>query len=374
MIHKPEISREWVLTIIALLIFSIAGVYLLKINACAEQSILKKEWLAGSWSHLTTENGLSSNTVLSIAVEGKYIWFGTYAGGASCYDKESGQWKVYTTKWEPALSKKTKSSLYWENTLEDNHVTAVVVDLNNDIWFGTTFYGYDDDYGISRFIRNPSPQWAVYGLPNGVYCNDITSIAVDADFVWFSTQKGLARYSKKANTFSFFNSPQQLPDIYLNSVTIDSQDVWLSTASGVTVLNKKTRTWKSYSKNDGLPEDSIQAVIVEGMNIWAGGTYGSLAVFNKEEKVWREIKTGDGLDDKWIKGMVYDGRYIWVARDGGVSCYNIARGKWLALTSEDGLAGNQVKAIAIDGSTIWFGTEAGVSRLTLNNQDKSSER
>jgi ligand-binding sensor domain-containing protein len=365
--HQSKRLQERMLKIIAVFILSIAGVELFNIKTNAGQFILKKEWLEGSWSHYTTDNGLSSNTVLSIAVEGKYIWFGTYGGGASCYDKDSGQWKAYTTKWEPALSTKTKPGLYWENTLEDNHVTAIAVDVNSDVWFGTTFYGYNDLYGASRFTRNPSPKWTVYGLYKGLSSDDVTSIAVDADFVWIGTQKGLARFSKKTETWSFFNSPQQLPDRYINSVTIDSQEVWLGTASGIAVLSKKTGTWKFYAKKDGLPEDSIQAVAVEGMNIWAGGTYGSLAVFNKEERVWKIIKTDDGLDEKWIKSIVNDGRHIWIARDGGVSCYNIATGKWLALTSEDGLIGHQVNAIAIDGSTVWFGTEAGVSKLTLNN-------
>jgi ligand-binding sensor domain-containing protein len=365
--HQSKIWRKWKLKIIAIFILSTAGMLVFYVNIYAGQSILKKEWLEGSWAHYTTDNGLSSNTVLSIAVEGRYIWFGTYGGGASCYDKDSGQWKAYTTKWEPALSTKTKSGLYWENTLEDNHVTAIAVDADGDVWFGTTFYGYNDLYGASRFTRIPSPKWTVYGLYRGLSTDDVTSIAVDANFVWVGTQKGLARYTKKTKVWSYFNSPQQLPDKYINSVIIDSQDVWLGTASGIAVLNKKTGISKFYSKKDGLAEDSIQAIAVEGMNIWAGGTYGSLAVFNKEQRVWKVIKTDDGLDDKWIKGIVNDGRRIWIARDGGVSCYNITTGKWLALTTEDGLIGHQVNAIAIDGSTIWFGTEAGVSKLTLNN-------
>ena len=335
------------------------------VDSHAQPSSFKKGWLEGSWSSFTTQNGLSSNTVLSIGIEGNYIWFGTYAGGASCYDKKTGLWKAYTTKWEPGLSKKARSGLYWENTLEDNHVVAISTDANGDVWFGTTFYGWGDVFGVSRFVRNPSQYWTVYGLADGILNSDITSIAVEPDFVWVGTQKGLARYSKKERTWAFFNSTKQLANLYVNTIAVDSQDIWIGTGLGITIFNKETKAWKSYATKDGLPEDSIQSILVDGENIWAGGTYGRMAVFNKKEGTWKKMKTGDQLEDKWIKNIAGDGKNIWVARDGGVSCYNIATGNWLALTSEDGLIDNLVNAVAADGPTIWFGTAGGVSKLTL---------
>lgn len=348
------------------LLVSFALILLYVSSGLYAQSEFKKGWLTGSWSHLTTKDGLSSDAVLSIGIEGNYVWFGTYAGGASCYDKNTNQWTVHTTKWEPAV-KKTKPGLYWENSLDDNHVTAIATDANNVMWFGTTFYGYDDNYGISRFIRNSTQKWSVFGVSNGIYCNDITSIAVDPDFVWFGTLKGLARFTKKTGSWTFFNSTQQLSSIYINSVAIDSQDVWLGTGHGITVFNKKTGIWKHYFTKDGLPEETIQAIAVEGNNIWIGGMYGSLAIYNKQDKTFKKITTGDKLDDKWIKTMLYDGKHIWIARDGGISVYNIATSQWLSITSDDGLIDNQVNAIAIDGNTIWFGTGMGVSRLVIGN-------
>jgi len=331
----------------------------------AQSSSLKKGWLEGTWQHYTTENGLSSNNVLSIAVEGDYIWFGTYGGGASCLNKKTGKWTSSTTKWEPALSAKTKSGLYWENTLEDNHVTAIAVDPDDGVWFGTTFYGYGDVLGVSRFVRKPSARWAVFGLSKGILCSDITAVAIDPDFVWVGTQKGLARYSKEDRTWAFFNSPQQLSDLYINTIVVDTPNVWIGTGSGITVFNKDTKAWTSFTIKDGLPEDSVQAIALADRNIWVGGTYGRIAVLNKDGGAWRTVTTGDGLDDKWIKSITYDGRNIWVARDGGVSCHNIATGSWLPLTAEDGLVDNHVNAIVIDGAAIWFGTSAGVSRLAL---------
>jgi len=342
-----------------------AQVILCPLRSFSQPSALKKDWLEGRWSHFVPGDGLSSQTVLSIAVEGDLVWFGTYAGGASCYNKKTGEWKVYTTKWPPGSPRKSRPGLYWENTLEDNHVVAIAVDTNNGVWFGTTFYGYGDVYGVSRFVRNPSPRWTVFGLADGIPCSDITSIATDPDFVWVGTQKGLARYAKKEKIWAFFNRPQQLPNLYINAIVVDGQDVWIATASGLTIFHQGTQTWESLTTKDGLPEDSIQSLAVQGTNIWVGGTYGRMAVYDKKDRVWKKISTGDALDDRWIKQVVCDGRHVWVARDGGVNVFDTARGRWLALTAADGLIDNLVNAIAIDGATIWFGTGSGVSRLTL---------
>jgi len=336
----------------------------------AGQLILRKEWLKGRWRHYTTADGLSSNVVLSMALEGDRAWFGTYAGGASCLAKTSGEWSVFTTKGGKAQARKTRSSLHWENVLEDNHVTAMAVDLDHTVWFGTTFYGYGDVFGVSRFSGTPAPHWTLYGQAQGLTGNDITSIACEPEYVWVGTTKGLGRFRRRDAFWSFFGSSKQIPGTYVNAVLVHGQEVWLGTSSGITVFDKQKATWSSFTTKDGLPEDSLQALADDGANIWAGGTYGSLAVFSTKEGLWKTVNSGDGLQDKWIKGLAADGKFLWVARDGGVSCLNVALGQWLSLTVDDGLIDGRVNAVAVDGASVWFGTGAGISLLYLNPERK----
>jgi ligand-binding sensor domain-containing protein len=345
--------------------FFLAGLPAWAGSGQADQALLNKGWLRGQWKHYTTENGLSSNVVLSLGVEGDNVWCGTFAGGASCFQKASGQWSAYTTKGGKALAKKTHSSLTWENILEDNHVTAIAVDPDDGVWFGTTFYGYGDFFGVSRFGGSPAPKWTTYGLAQGLACNDITSLAIDSDSVWVGTQKGLGRYMKKTGTWKFFGSSKQIPGKDVNAVLSRGQDVWLGTSLGIVILDKKKGTWESFQSKDGLPEDTIQALAFDGVNMWAGGTYGSLAFYSEKEARWIAVDSNDGLQGKWIKAMATEGTFLWVARDGGVSCLHIPSGQWLGLTSADGLIDSLVNAVAIDGSSVWFGTGAGVSQLLL---------
>jgi hypothetical protein len=40
-----------------------------------------------SFQHVALKDGLSSEMVYAIAVQGEEVWFGTYGGGATLYDK-----------------------------------------------------------------------------------------------------------------------------------------------------------------------------------------------------------------------------------------------------------------------------------------------
>ena len=51
--------------------------------------------------HLTPKDGLSSEMVYAIAVQEDKIWFGTYGGGATLYDRSKNSFKAYTTKGDP---------------------------------------------------------------------------------------------------------------------------------------------------------------------------------------------------------------------------------------------------------------------------------
>ena len=54
-----------------------------------------------SFQHITPKEGLSSEMVYAIAVQGEEVWFGTYGGGATLYDRSKKICKAYTTKGNP---------------------------------------------------------------------------------------------------------------------------------------------------------------------------------------------------------------------------------------------------------------------------------
>ena len=59
--------------------------------SCGESKPEKKP---PSFQNITQKDGLSSEMVYAITVQGEEVWFGTYGGGATLYDKGNKSWKA----------------------------------------------------------------------------------------------------------------------------------------------------------------------------------------------------------------------------------------------------------------------------------------
>ena len=81
------------------------------------------------WAAYTTENGLASNKVTTIGVDGTEVWIGTYNAGVSRFDQVTGTWTTYTR----------------DNGLAHNGILSMVIGRNY-VWFGTY-------RGLSRFDK-----------------------------------------------------------------------------------------------------------------------------------------------------------------------------------------------------------------------------
>src|SRR4030042_6774820 len=118
-----------------------------------------------SFQQITPKEGLSSDMVYAIAVQNGGVWFGTYSGGATHYDKSNKVFKAYTTKGEPTDKVDYGKSINWQNLLSYNHVSVIVPDIDR-IWFGTYFYGYGGG-GISYYHPQKNPPWKRFNTNDG---------------------------------------------------------------------------------------------------------------------------------------------------------------------------------------------------------------
>jgi len=121
-----------------------------------------------NWTTYATANGLVSNKVYSIAIDGEgNKWFGTDAG-VSKFDGIN--WTTYNTT----------------NGLLCNEVHSIAIDSKGNKWFGV--YGYGQYGGASKFNDTT---WTSYKMANMVN----TSIAINAsDYIWFGTLGELRKF------------------------------------------------------------------------------------------------------------------------------------------------------------------------------------
>lgn len=316
-----------------------------------------------SFQHITQKEGLSSNMVISIAIQGEEVWFGTYEGGATLYDRSKKVYKHYTTKGEPAIKVDDGDSIRWKNHLAYNHV-SVIVPGTDRLWFGTYFYGFGGG-GISYYQSQKSPQWKTFNTNDG-RAKKVNAIGVDGELLWVGSEKGLSLLDKKTEGWKKFYSTQDgLSGNFVNSILIEPDFVWMATSGGISRLQKAKWTWKTYSQKEGLTEIEIKALVKVGQRIWAGGIGGSLFEYDSASDRWKRLEPTDSLKNGGIQSIAVTKEKVLVCRDNGVSLYDLPSGQWEPLTAADGLLSNNVFYAAEDKNSIWFGMDKGASRLII---------
>jgi ligand-binding sensor domain-containing protein len=309
------------------------------------------------------KEGLSSEMVYAIAVQGEEVWFGTYGGGATLYDKSKKVFKTYTTKGEPMEKVDDGESIKWKNLLTYNHVSVILPD-GDRIWFGTYFYGFGGG-GISYYHPQRTPQWKPFNTNNG-RAKKVVSMAVDGDWVWVGSEKGLSILDKKTEQWKGFYSTQNgLSGNFVNAILVQPDFVWMGTNGGISRLHKVQKTWKTYSQKEGLTETEIKSLAKTGQRIWAGGISGNIFEYDPISDRWKKIESTDPLKNGGIHSITVTKEKAFVCRDNGVSLYDFSTSQWESLTASDGLLSNIVFCVAEDKNSIWFGTDKGASRLIL---------
>ena len=316
-----------------------------------------------SFQHVTPKEGLSSEMVNAIAVQGEEVWFGTEGGGATLYDRSKKICRAYTTKGEPMDKVDKGVSINWQNLLPYNHVTVIVPDVGR-VWFGTYFYGFGGG-GISYYQPQKTPSWKRFNTNDG-RAKKVVSMAVDGESVWVGSEKGLSLLDKKTEGWKrFYSTNDGLSGNFINSVLVQSNLLWAGTNGGISRFDKVRRTWKTYSQKDGLTETEIKALASLGQKIWAGGIGGTLFEYDSAADRWRRIEPTDPLKNGGIQSITVAKEKVFISRDNGVSIYDLPTGQWESLTVSDGLLSNAVFCAAEDKNSIWFGTDKGASRLIL---------
>jgi ligand-binding sensor domain-containing protein len=316
-----------------------------------------------SFQSFTQKQGLSSDMVFAVTAQEEAVWFGTYAGGATLYDKMKKIWKPYTTKGEPPAKADDGNSIKWKNLLPYNHVSVIVPDTNR-VWFGTYFYGFGGG-GVSYYEPYKTPSWKALNT-NGDRAKKVVSLAVDGDMLWVGSEKGLSLLDKKTEAWKGFYSAQNgVSGNFVNGILVQPDSTWVATNGGIGRFQKSQKSWKTYSLKEGLAEQEIKSLIQVGKRIWAGGIGGSLIEYDPAADYWKKIEATDSCKNGGINAMLAGREMVIICRDNGVSLCDLSTGRWESLTGADGLLSNTVFCAAEDKDGIWFGTDKGVSRLIL---------
>ena len=313
-----------------------------------------------SFTNITPKDGLSSEMVFAVAVQGDKVWFGTYGGGATLYDRSKKTFQAYTTKGEPT-QQDDGVSIKWKNHLAYNHVSVIVPDKDR-FWFGTYFYGFGGG-GISYYRPLRKNPWKTFNTNKG-RAKKAVSMAVDGDQIWVGSEKGLSLLDKKTGQWkNFFSVQDGLAGNFINALLVQPDSLWVGTNFGISRLSNNRQTWKRYGLSERILDSEIKSLARVEDRIWAGTSRGSLFEYDPSSDRWKKIDPADPLKDGGIHSIGVIRGKVFICRDNGVSVYMISQNQWDSITTADGLLSNTVFCATEDRDGVWFGTDQGASRL-----------
>jgi len=313
------------------------------------------------FENLTSDDGLSQNTVLCIYQDSRnFIWFGTY-DGLNRYD--GYKFRVY------------KSDKRKDNSISGQSFTSIIEDRQGNLWIGSLGGGLNrynrlmDNFTTFRHIQNDSTS-----IPN----NRIRAFLIDkSGKFWIGTEGGLCIYDFEMNKFSTLNKTLGVENnVFMQYVTSicedDNANIWIGTYSGLIKYNPVSGEKKYYTNEYDNP------------NTISGNYIGKVYKDNKNN-IW--IGTGEGLNkydavndlfiryeneyllksnDRNIKDIVEDNSgNLWIATNlSGLLHYDRRKNSFTNYQynpfDKTSISSNIIHSIIEDKTgIIWIGTEGG---------------
>lgn len=263
-------------------------------------------------TRIGVEEGIPSNLVYDITMEGTDVWVGTDVGGAARADRGKLEWQVYNTS----------SGLI----ADDVQAVAVRGDL---VLFGT-------DEGVTVLDRGDSTIESYTSSSSGLPGDWVWCALSHETGIYVGTDMGLALFVPDTGEWQAFDI-EGISGTDVRSLEMTTRgDLWVGTNDGLFVLPRgpgmipDTHGVLELGRSEGLPGEEVLSLrLASDDRMWVGTSAGVAIVY--------------GL-----------GGYP--TRDPGVQA---------TFTTEDGLVHDRVTAIE-EGpeGTMWLGTAGGLSRLT----------
>ena len=332
-----------------------------------EENKIQELRVYDNWTQFTTQDGLPSNKVNAVRVDGDQVWIGTDKGLSLLKNDKI----VKTYRVEDGL-------------VHQNVVSVDVSPLTGDVWIGTMG-------GLNRFSAGKFETYNQFnsGMPNDVvyqvFCID--------KYVWVATGGGAGAYDVFSNEWMIYtqnNAPMHEPWTY--GISGGDGKVYIAAwGGGIIEYELATGKMRDYHDPDGemeidlFPDDGLIHDITTGSSysngiLWVG-TYFGMSRYDGVR--WKGYFDHDsGLASNFINFTKAQGSVVWLCTDNGLSNFNgetwvtyrpvpnskkgeviVTEGeKKKTLSTGTTLANNFVWGMDYDEEHIWIATAKGLSK------------
>ncbi|MBF0502838.1 MAG: hypothetical protein HQM09_22075 [Candidatus Riflebacteria bacterium] len=243
------------------------------------------------------KDGLSHNSVLSVAVASEMVFIGTERNLTILGNE--GKVTVWGPKNSPLTFQKVSAiavrgkelwatsrspmvgggtyrwdGLQWQHfeeikdDMQSNYISCFYVDEKNVVWIGT------DNQGLNEFVyeTNPFKKFGYLSTKKGLIDNNVLCMTSKAGELWIGTMHGISVYrGRDGEKYLFTNYSQSngLPYELVDSIANGPKDrIYAGTPLGLMIF--ENGQWRILKKADGLVDNGIRALTVDGDDLWIG--------------------------------------------------------------------------------------------------------
>ncbi len=264
------------------------------------------------FNHVTIKEGLSHNSILSLAQDHNgYIWVGTQ-NGLNKYD--GYDFELY----------KSNTDNIESTAFQGKQVLCLFEDSEDNLWAGTSSNGINLKYkNADNFINIPldsiSPGFGNYEIYN-IYEDSKNNI-------WICTiGGGLIRYSVDHNESIVYKSENSLlPNDFIFDIIEDSEgNFWIASSGfGVSCMDRNGRIKTFFGDDSSNPQIGgyRKTLLLDGEVLWIGNDATGLYKFNtitKEITHFYEGNDVSNLSSNAVRDLEFDKNgALYIALDGG---------------------------------------------------------
>ena len=292
-----------------------------------------------SFSNRTTANGLGSNTV-----------YGVYVDGSTVYVATAGGLGISTDSGTTFSNRTTANGL-------GNNFSSDVYAVGSTVYVGTAIGLSISTNGGASFTNRTS------GAPpggNGLGNNNINGVSVFGTDVYAATPVGLA-VSTNGGALFVNRTP---PNVFVRDVYADASAVYAGTNSGLAITTDGGLNFTQRTTANGLGDATVNGVYAVGSTVYAA-TDGGLSISTDGGTTFTNRTTANGLGSNTVNGVYAVGSTVYAATNAGVAMSTDGGATFTNYTTANGLGSNTVSDVFAVGSTVYAATNAGVAISTI---------
>lgn len=207
------------------------------------RSVKGDPFLVNAADYFSSPALLQLRKVTGVLRQEGYLWVATQQNGLYRFHSEEGRYILQDHFYSGDPT----------NTFEDNRVSSLMTDGDQNLWIGT----YKGLYRMGKSDTIPIPVNLLLSRGSPSFLCDIilSSTADDAGRIWVGTPCGLNVLTKNARDLydhTEYTSRYGLTDDFINAVAAYGNTIWMSTNAGISRFEPSDTTFRNYNVSAGI--------------------------------------------------------------------------------------------------------------------------